>query len=86
MVMLHVTAAEYRGNHRVWLSFSDNASGEVDLTAQLNGPVFAPLKDIEQFRQLRFDPDAHTIVWPNGADFAPEFLRSLIHVPASATT
>jgi hypothetical protein len=78
--MLHVTAAEYRGDYRIWLSFSDNASGEVDLAAELHGPVFAPLKDVEQFRQVRFDPDARTIVWPNGADFAPEFLRSLVPV------
>ena len=84
--MLHVTAAEYRGDYRVWLSFSDHASGEVDLAAELHGPVFAPLNDVEQFRQFRFDPEAHTIVWPNGADFAPEFLRNLIPVPTSATT
>ena len=82
--MLHVTAANYRGEYRIWLSFSDGVSGEVDLRDALVGPVFTPLRDVNEFRRFRFDPDAHTIVWPNGADFAPEFLRASI--PAAAPT
>ena len=82
--MLHVTAAEYRGEYRVWLSFSDGVSGEIDLRNALQGPAFAPLKDINELLRFQFDPEAHTIVWPNGADFAPEFLRSLVPAAMSA--
>ena len=39
------------------------------------GPVFEPLRDPILFGKLRVDPDLHTVVWPNGADLAPEFLR-----------
>ena len=41
----------------------------------MEGPIFEPLQDPEYFRSFRVDGDLHTVVWPNGADFAPEFLR-----------
>jgi hypothetical protein len=75
--MLHVTAAKYVGGYRVWLSFSDGTSGEADLASSLTGPVFDPLKDQNLFSQVAFDPEARTIVWPNGADLAPEYLHDL---------
>jgi hypothetical protein len=67
----------------LWLRFSDGAEGEIDLQAELDGPIFEPLKDIEFFKQLRVDPNLHTLVWPNGADFSPEFLHANIRVIAS---
>ncbi|MEX2172846.1 MAG: DUF2442 domain-containing protein [Pirellulaceae bacterium] len=82
--ILHVTAAEYLGDYRVWLEFSDGTSGEADLSPTLRGPMFEPLKDKALFGQVVFDPEADTIVWPNGADLAPEYLRSLVNVSASA--
>ena len=42
---------------------------------ELRGEVFEPLRDLELFRQLRYEPEYGTVVWPNGADLAPEFLR-----------
>ena len=46
--------------------------------------MFTPLRDPVLFTQVGIDPDVHTIAWPNGADFAPEFLRALVerHVAA----
>jgi hypothetical protein len=61
--------------HIVRLRFADGAAGEVDLGYLLEyGGVFEPLCDDEFFRELRADPEAGTIVWPNGADVAPETL------------
>jgi len=78
----HVVEARYVGGHTVWLRFSDGAEGEVDLASEIHGPVFEPLKDPQFFRQLSVHPELRTLVWPNGADFAPEFLRSAIHIAA----
>lgn len=76
--MLNVRAVEYRGGHRLWLQFSDGAEGEVDLREHLQGPVFEPLLDPVAFGTVRLDPEIRTIAWPHGADFAPEFLRTLL--------
>ena len=60
----------------MWLRFDDGACGEVDLSDELDGPIFEPLKDVEFFRQ--FLVRYNTLSWQNGADFAPEFLRELL--------
>ena len=66
--------AEYLDGYRLRLNFEDGRVGELDLEDQLWGEVFEPLRDIEQFRDFRIDPELHTIVWPTGADLAPEYL------------
>jgi hypothetical protein len=38
--------------------------------------VFEPLADPAYFREVRLDEELGTIVWPNGADVAPETLHS----------
>lgn len=81
-MIIRVTDAKLVQDFVVWLRFNDGSEGEVDLSDELEGPVFEPLKDPEAFAQVRFDPEAHTIVWPNGADFAPEFLHKHARVPA----
>ena len=72
--MVYVTAARYESDYRVWVEFSDGASGVVDLQDDLWGPVFEPLKDKEQFKRFMVSEVFHTIVWENGADVAPEHL------------
>jgi hypothetical protein len=67
----------------LWVRFSDESEGEVDLSGELDGPVFEPLRDLAYFRQFALSPDLHTVVWPNGADLAPEFLHERVRVPAA---
>ena len=69
-----VLEARYVSGFTSWLRFRDGRSGEVDLTHAMNGPVFEPLHDVECFRRFREHPKWETLVWPNGADMAPEFL------------
>jgi len=73
---MHVTQAKYCGDYKVWLSFNDGAEGEVDLTSELYGELFLPLKDKNFFKS--FSLEGHTLSWSNVADFAPEFLREQI--------
>lgn len=74
-MITRVIKAEYKGDYRVWLRFNDGAEGVVDLKDELYGEMFEPLKDINKFKSFRVDPELETLVWENGADFAPEFLR-----------
>lgn len=67
-----VIHAEYRGGYRIHLIFNDNTEKTVDFRDWLDGPVFEPLKDPDYFQ--RFFIEAGTVVWPNGADIAPETL------------
>ena len=81
-MFLHITDAAYLDGHRVSVSFSDGTSGEVDLSGSLDGPIFEPLQDVAYFRE--FEISGHTLAWPNGADFAPEYLHSLAKEQAHA--
>ncbi len=64
------------------LRFSDGTEGHVDLSDKLGGGVFAPLGDPAYFRKASVHPELHTVVWPNGADFAPEFLYERVQITA----
>jgi Protein of unknown function (DUF2442) len=77
-----VVEARHTHDFRVWLRFSDGVEGEIDLANELDGPIFQPLKDPAFFRLVRLHPELHTLVWPNGADLAPEFLRENLQVAA----
>ena len=79
MKFLHIEEARYLNNHEVWIRFNDGIEGEVDLHENLKGPIFEPLKDPDYFKEFKLE--GHTLSWPNGADFAPEFIRSVMTQP-----
>ena len=74
MMIPRVMEAQHVRDYVVRVRFQDGTEGEVDLEPQLYGEVFDPLRDLEYFLRFRVDPELHTMTWPNGADFAPEFL------------
>ena len=82
--MLNVIAVRHLREHVLWLRFNDGREGEVDLGPELHGPIFEPLRDVALFGKVSVHPDLRTIVWPNGADFAPEFLHQQIHAVRAA--
>ena len=71
-----VIRAKYDDGFRIHLTFNDNLEGTLDLQGWLEGPVFEPLKDRNYFQQ--FFIDGGTLVWPNGADIAPETLYEAV--------
>jgi hypothetical protein len=76
--MLHVTSAQVLPGLRLLLQFNDGTRGEADVADQLIGPIFEELLDQERFNEAYLDPELRTVCWPNGADMAPEFLRTLV--------
>lgn len=77
-----VIEGRYVGGRTIWLRFSDGATGEVDLSSEIHGEIFEPLRDTDYFRKFEVSRELGTVVWPNGADFAPEFLRASVKVAA----
>lgn len=85
--LIHVTSAEVVGDHRLRLTFEDGAEGDVDFSGWEWRGVFEPLAAPTYFARVTLDPELGTIVWPNGADLAPETLHAWVVqglVPAPA--
>lgn len=78
--MNDVLEVRYVKPYTLWLRFQDGTCGEVDIAPSFKGPVFEPLRDVDFFKQVRLDPEIGTIVWPNGADVAPETLYERLRV------
>lgn len=72
--IVHVTRVEVVGDHRLRLGFEDGVEGELDFAGRDWHGIFEPLSDPSYFRRVELDPELGTIVWPNGADIAPETL------------
>lgn len=85
--MTWITKAEYRGEHALFLTFNDGFTASIDLYETLahdHRKILNALANVDEFRKCKVEND--TVVWENGADLSPEFLRalaeeqSLIHV------
>jgi hypothetical protein len=76
-MIIHVTEARYLHGYQFALRFSDGRHGIADMRHSLEGPIFVPLRDTTFFAQGALDPELGTVVWPNGADMAPEYLYFL---------
>jgi len=76
-MFLHVDRVTTKEGYELRIQFSDGIVKDVDLSSELYGEVFEPLRDPGFFRQVTVNPETRTIEWPNGADFAPEFLYEI---------
>jgi predicted HD phosphohydrolase len=75
-MFLHVIEAKYINDYQVWLEFNDKTKGIADFISELEGEIFEPLKNIDYFKNFKLE--GYTLNWDNGADFAPEFLKSIV--------
>jgi hypothetical protein len=57
------------------LQFDDETEQTINFRPVLAGELYCPLRDLSLFNQVRIDPEVHTLVWPNGADFDPATLH-----------
>jgi hypothetical protein len=69
-----VISVKVRRPYVLDIRFKDGERRLVDLADELHGEMFEPLRDPDFFAKVSVDPTWHTVVWPNGADLAPEFL------------
>ena len=76
-MFLHITAIREVKRFELILEFSDGSLKLVDLSKELYGEAFLPLTDPAFFRRVEINSETRTIEWPNGADFAPEFLHAI---------
>jgi hypothetical protein len=67
----------YLQGYQLEIAFDDGSCKEIDLERELYGEVFAPLKNVELFKQVFVNPETRTLQWLGGADFAPEFLHEI---------
>ena len=83
-----ITGVVVTSRFRVHLTFTDGSTGVVDLAPWLEGRrgVFAALQDPAIFASVKVDPEAGTIVWPNGADLDPDVLYEAAHASAVQPT
>lgn len=56
------------------LTFADGLVGEVDVLDRMRGPVFAEALTPAGFAAADVDVETGTVVWPGGADLAPDTL------------
>jgi hypothetical protein len=57
------------------IRFNDGTEQVIDFQPILAGELFGPLKELSLFNQVQIDPEVHTLIWPNGADFDPATLH-----------
>jgi len=55
--------------------FDDGTEQTIDFQPVLAGELYRALQDLSLFNEVRIDPEVHTLVWPNGADFDPATLH-----------
>ena len=77
--MLHITAAKYIADYKISVAFDDGFCGVADFESVVKNdqrPIVRQLANFDEFKN--FKVQVYTIVWSNGVDFAPEFIKSLI--------
>lgn len=70
-----VRSFDLEGPSTLRVRFTDGTEQVIDFEPVLYGELYRPLRDPTVFRQVQIDPEVHTLVWPNGADFDPETLH-----------
>jgi hypothetical protein len=76
-MIIHITKVKIIYPYSLEIHFDNGTLKHVNLRNELYGPIFEPLRDPKYFAQVKLDPDSRTVTWPNGADFAPDYLYEL---------
>jgi len=74
--LYRVTDFEIVGDYTIHLKFDDGTEQVINFEPVLHGEMWGPLRDLSLFNQVTLHPVAHTLTWPNGADFDAETLHN----------
>ncbi len=68
----------YLEGYRLAITFEDGVHAELDFTpmTRWNG-IYEQLRQLDIFQCVRIDPEAESLVWPNGVDVCPDVLYHL---------
>jgi Protein of unknown function (DUF2442) len=69
-----ITAVDVVRHGVLRLTFADGLRGEVDVLDRMRGPVFEEARSPEGFAKAEADKETGTVIWPGGADLAPDTL------------
>jgi hypothetical protein len=83
--MRRVIAVKPLGDYQLVVTFDDATQGVVSLKESLFGPMFEPLRDVAFFQQVNVD-EFGAVVWPNGADLAPDALYAAVRKARTTPT
>jgi hypothetical protein len=81
--IFRVVAFQIVAAHTLRVRFDDASEQVIEFQPILAGKLYGPLRDLAVFNQVRIDPEVHTLVWPNGADFDPATLHDWPRLEAS---
>lgn len=70
-----IQAFEIIAPYTLRVEFDDQTEQIIDFQPVLAGELYKPLRDLALFNRVQIDPEVHTLVWPNGADFDPATLH-----------
>ena len=79
--MLWIENAEYLDNYKIRVTFNDKTEGVLDMKPILENDrrkIFLELLDEDKFKHFEIAMD--TIVWENGLDLAPEFIKEKVKI------
>jgi len=74
-LIYRVESFEIVAPYTLRVRFDDGAEQVIDFRPVLAGELYGPLRELSVFEQVRIDPEVHTLIWPNGADFDPATLH-----------
>ena len=77
-----ITEVHVRRHGVVALAFADGVKGEVEILPRMRGPVFERARTEQGFAEVTVDEESGTIVWPGGADLAPDTLYERVRTGA----
>jgi hypothetical protein len=71
-----VQAFRIVADYTLAVRFEDGTERVINFRPVLAGELYGPLRDLDLFNQVIIDPEVHTLVWPNGADYDPAMLHN----------